>query len=61
MSDNNKGNKDDLTGPYNTLSVVERTKVLGLVPATSPGIIENTCAIKTFYIEYFVTTHMVEV
>ena len=37
MSDNNKGNKDELTGPYNTLSVVERTKVLGLVRATSPG------------------------
>ena len=35
MSENNK---DELTGPYNTLSVIERTKVLGLVPATSPGI-----------------------
>ena len=41
MSDNNKGNKDDLTGPYNTLSVMERTKALGLVRATSPGIIET--------------------
>ena len=52
MSDNNKGNKDELTGPYSTLSVMERTKVLGLVPATSPGIIENT---YTFYISLMLT------
>ena len=47
MSDNNKGNKDELTGPYNTLSVMERTKVLGFVPGTSPGtaIVENACAL----------------
>jgi len=34
MSNNNK---EELTGPYNTLSVIERTKALGLVPDTSPG------------------------
>ena len=37
MSDNNKGEKNELTGPYNTLSVVQRTKALGLVSDTSPG------------------------
>ena len=37
MSDNNKSDKNELTGPYNTLSVVERTKALGLVPGASPG------------------------
>ena len=40
MSDNNK---DELTGPYHTLSVIERTKALGLTHDTSPGIIANTC------------------
>lgn len=37
MSDNNKDEKDEPTGPYKTLSVIERTKALGLLPGTPPG------------------------
>lgn len=52
MSDNNnKGDKDELTGPYYTLSVADRTKALGLVPGTSPGIIGNILDVFSFTIK----------
>lgn len=48
MSDS-KGEKDELTGPYNTLSVVGRTKALGLVSDTSPGKFETDVGLNILF------------